>query len=170
MPFMYTIIEPAFAIICACLPTYRPLFLWISTALPYSKLSSSVKTWFSSSSTSRSSSRQNASSSRFAALKVWSFSSKSSSNEGSHASPTMSRGIVGEKYGDCKTKDQKIVLREKSVPLIRDGSVPGYNQSWGGGNVTRACESGVFYEHDDDIQNLGFSRSRAGDVSPMSSV
>ena len=170
MPFLSTIIEPAFAIICACLPTYQPLFLWISTALPYSRLSSIVKTWFSSSSTSHGSSGQNGSASRFAALKIWSSSTKSSSSRGRHASPTRSRGIVVEKYGDFKSKDQKIVVREKSVPLIRNISVPGYDQSWGSDNVTRACESGAFYEHNDDIQNLGFSRSRAGDVSPVSSV
>ena len=28
MPLLYTVIEPAFAIIAACLPTYRPLFVW----------------------------------------------------------------------------------------------------------------------------------------------
>ena len=170
MPIMTTIIEPAFAIICACLPTYGPLFLWISTALPYSRLSSNVKTWFRSISTSRGSSGQGRSASRFAAFKIWSSSTKSSSSGGSHASPTMSKGIVVEKYGDFRSKDQKIVVREKSVPLIRNTSIPGYDQSWGGGNVTRACESGVYYEHDDDIQNLGFPRSRAGDVSPVSSV
>jgi hypothetical protein len=44
IPFLYTIIEPAFAIICVCLPTYRPLFLWAGSVIPFTRnLMSSTK-------------------------------------------------------------------------------------------------------------------------------
>ena len=33
MPIMYAVIEPAFAIIAACLPTYRPIFSWLGTTV-----------------------------------------------------------------------------------------------------------------------------------------
>ncbi|MCJ1356281.1 MAG: hypothetical protein MMC33_006275 [Icmadophila ericetorum] len=32
LPFLYSIVEPAFATICACLPMYQPLFLWLVDA------------------------------------------------------------------------------------------------------------------------------------------
>ncbi|MCJ1398115.1 hypothetical protein MMC11_001312 [Xylographa trunciseda] len=45
MPFLYTIIEPAFAIICACLPTYRPLFLCLASRHSYHRGVSSIRSW-----------------------------------------------------------------------------------------------------------------------------
>ena len=50
MPFLFVIIEPAFAIICACLPTYRPLALWIGHGIKHSRYGSRVKSFISSSS------------------------------------------------------------------------------------------------------------------------
>ncbi|MCJ1389852.1 hypothetical protein MMC18_002709 [Xylographa bjoerkii] len=45
MPFLYTIIEPAFAIICACLPTYRPLFLCLASRDSRHRGFSSIRSW-----------------------------------------------------------------------------------------------------------------------------
>ncbi|MCJ1432768.1 hypothetical protein MMC27_002125 [Xylographa pallens] len=45
MPFIYTIIEPAFAIVCACLPTYRPLFLGLASRDSYHCRFSGVRSW-----------------------------------------------------------------------------------------------------------------------------
>ncbi|MCJ1316968.1 hypothetical protein MMC15_002289 [Xylographa vitiligo] len=45
MPFLYTIIEPAFAIVCACLPTYRPLFLGLANRDSYHRGFSSIRSW-----------------------------------------------------------------------------------------------------------------------------
>ncbi|MCJ1281443.1 hypothetical protein MMC26_000762, partial [Xylographa opegraphella] len=45
MPFLYTIIEPAFAIICACLPTYRPLFLGFASRDSYHRGFCSIRSW-----------------------------------------------------------------------------------------------------------------------------
>ncbi|MCJ1289567.1 hypothetical protein MMC34_001100 [Xylographa carneopallida] len=46
MPFLYTIIEPAFAIVCACLPTYRPLFLGLATRDSYHRRCSGIRSWW----------------------------------------------------------------------------------------------------------------------------
>ena len=50
MPFLFVVIEPAFAIICACLPTYRPLALWIAAGVKSTRAGSRIKSFISSSS------------------------------------------------------------------------------------------------------------------------
>ncbi|KAI4141845.1 MAG: hypothetical protein LQ340_007525 [Diploschistes diacapsis] len=50
MPYLFTIIEPAFAIICACLPTYRPLALWLGHRIKSSRAGSRMRSFMSTSS------------------------------------------------------------------------------------------------------------------------
>ena len=54
MPFLFTIIEPAFAIICACLPTYRPLALWVGHGIKHSRYGSRMRSLISHSSMAKS--------------------------------------------------------------------------------------------------------------------
>ncbi|MCJ1324757.1 hypothetical protein MMC10_001419 [Thelotrema lepadinum] len=58
MPFLFVIIEPSFAIMCACLPTYRPLALWVGQGIKNSRAGSRIKSFVSTQSMSNSSARR----------------------------------------------------------------------------------------------------------------
>ena len=168
MPFLYTIIEPAFAIICACLPTYRPLFLWLNGVLPYERLSSNFKSWFSNS--NRSTSKPSTSgSSRFAFYKSSSSGNKSNASN-KEAATFLPHEPATEKWHTTRSKEMDLLIHEKSLSPVVDAVPPEENRRPAKGIVTKACHSGVFYSHDEDFQDPDFSRKRAGDVSPISSV
>ena len=62
MPYLFVIIEPSFAIMCACLPTYRPLAIWVSQGIKNTRAGSRIKSFVSTQSMSNGSARRSRSS------------------------------------------------------------------------------------------------------------
>lgn len=129
MPFLYTIIEPAFAIICACLPTYRPLFLWMKRQIS----STGARSWLSRSSGGNvSSPRHKAPPEKLSPLD--SRTTRSTESTATQQWPATTHSSLGTSRS----------LEPPPVP-------PKDFTTRRAGIVTQACSEGIYYEHRDFI-------------------
>ena len=164
MPFLYTIIEPAFAIICACLPTYRPLFVWISSLIPYRCISSNVRSWFG-----RPKPRDLGSMSStllFASLLGPGTPNTSDAYSPEFQTSEKSPGIKFPEisspryiHGSLFPLDPPAVPPKGESPTWIEISprTRKYNDTWAKGLVTRTSNNGACHEHDDDAWMMEFS-------------
>ena len=164
MPFLYTIIEPAFAIVCACLPTYRPLFVWMSAVIPYHYVSSSVVSWFSR--PKRGEPGSISSTALFARI-----TSPTNPNTCNMYSPEFntsekSSGISYPEISNPHYIHGSVFLFDPP-PVQPRGDLPTEieypprarrcDDAWAKGPVTRAYDSDAFHGQDDDSLMIEFS-------------
>lgn len=72
MPYLFLIVENAFAIICTCLPTYRPLILWSAKRLGNSRFGSRMRSFLPSQLGTKSTSKDLTAKSASASSASWS--------------------------------------------------------------------------------------------------
>ncbi|KAL9117431.1 MAG: hypothetical protein Q9187_006035 [Circinaria calcarea] len=157
MPFLYTIIEPAFAIVCACLPTYRPLFVWISALIPYHYVCSNVVSWFS-----RPKRREPGSTSStplFARV-----TSPTTPNTCNAYSPDFNTSEKWPRISSPEISNPHYIHGSLFLfdppPVQPRGDLPTWiefpprarrcDDAWAKDTVTRACDSSAFHGQDDD--------------------
>ena len=146
-PFLCSIIEPAFAIICACLSAYRPLFTWASNLIPFQRFFNKIKSLPSDSHVSVPNGEttpaivninrrliidnSDVSSPRFTAAK-WAHASNLKSGFPAHLPPIP--------------LEQDISTTNHFSPK----NCRAYDETWADGLLTWACDGGVFYEYSNE--------------------
>ena len=143
MPFMYAVVENSFGIICACLATYRPIFLWVLGTAP-----SNVKSWLSSNSSGGPGNRASAFIKRGSSL-FPGHARRPSHQELMQVTPPMpSVPEMSEHDSLMYAAGNSPNLRSLEVPeetAKRPGSR--INRHWADGAVTRAMR-----DDDDDLE------------------
>ena len=131
-PYLFVIIEPAFAIICACHPTYRPLALWFGHSISTSRAGSAVRSLLFSSSSSGGQSMDGSRKSRSSALFAKRFRASMNPAPKSEkkglldpASASSSPEIDREKGSGDEARFENQWGASGTTPVVSAGSTPG---------------------------------------------